>query len=538
MKLPSFSLLPFLLVVLISLIGSTFADSHGNFLDCFRLRSANSSTISKVIYLQNNPSYSSVLNASIQNTRFTTPATPKPIVIVTALQISHIQSTLYCSRKHGLQIRIRSGGHDFEGLSYVSQVPFLILDLLHFRAVDVDVKNEVAWVESGATLGELYYGIASKTKTLAFPAGVCHTVGIGGHFSGGGYGILLRKYGLAADHVIDAQLMDARGRILDRKSMGEDLFWAIRGGGGNTFGIVLAWKIKLVQVPAVVTVYTVNRNLEQNVVKILHRWQYIAHQLPDDLFTDVTITKVNSSGRQAGKKTVQAAFKALYLGGADKLIPLVQERFPELGLTKQDCLEMSWAESVLYFGGVPTQSLEIMLNRTALPRPTFKAKSDYVKQPIPESGLQGIMSRFLEKEADVALMMMVGFGGKMDEIPENELPYPHRAGNLFQASYLVGWTNGEDEGKYISWIRRLYSYMASYASKSPREAYFNYRDLDIGTNNVGYTSFEQASVWGLKYFKNNFKRLVQVKTMVDPTNFFGNEQSVPPLPSPWKKKGN
>ncbi|MBA0631154.1 hypothetical protein Godav_003173 [Gossypium davidsonii] len=118
----------------------------------------------------------------------------------------------------------------------------------------------------------------------------------------------------------------------------------------------------------------------------------------------------------------------------------------------------------------------------------------------------------------------------MDEIRENELPYPHRAGILFESSYFVQWTNEADAGLCINWIRRLYSYMASYASKSPREAYYNYKDLDLGTNNIiGYTSYEQASVWGLKYFKNNFKRLVQIKTKVDPMNFFRNEQSIPPL---------
>ncbi|XP_022734702.1 cannabidiolic acid synthase-like 2 [Durio zibethinus] len=538
MKSPHFSLLPFLLVVLFSLSATTLAHSHEDFLHCLSLRSAKSDSISRVIYTQNNSSYSSILEASIQNHRFSTPATPKPSVIVTPLQISHIQATIYCSKKNGLQIRIRSGGHDFEGLSYVSEVPFVILDLLNFRAVEVDTKNKVAWVESGATIGELYYRIAEKSKTLAFPAGVCHTVGVGGHFSGGGYGILVRKYGLAADHVIDAHLIDVKGRIIDRKSMGEDLFWAIRGGGGNTFGIVLAWKVKLVSIPAVVTVFTVNRDLEQNATKIVHRWQYIGHKLPDDIFTDVTITKVNSS--QEGKKTIQAAFKALFLGGVDKLIPLIQDRFPELGLVKENCIEMSWVESILYFGGVSTKSLDILLDRNALPKQIFKAKSDYLKEPIPESGFEGIWPKFFEKEAEVSLMMMEAFGGKMDAIPETELPYPHRAGNLYQASYLVGWSKEEnaESQKYVSWIRRLYSYMATYVSKSPREAYYNYRDLDIGTNNNGYTSYAQASIWGRKYFKNNFNRLVHVKTMVDPENFFKNEQSIPPISPSQKKKGH
>ncbi|XWS37810.1 hypothetical protein CRYUN_Cryun19dG0077500 [Craigia yunnanensis] len=125
--------------------------------------------------------------------------------------------------------------------------------------------------------------------------------------------------------------------------MGEDLFWAIRGSGGNTFGIFLAWKVKLIPIPAIATVFTVNKNLEQNATKILHRWHYIAHKLPDDIFTDVTITKV------------------------DKLIPPIQDRFPEFGLVKENYIEMSWVESVIYFGGVSRKRLDILLDRNALP---------------------------------------------------------------------------------------------------------------------------------------------------------------------------
>ena len=115
------------------------------------------------------------------------------MVTVTPLNASYVQATIHCSRKHGLQIRTRSGGHDFEGLSYVSEVPFVVIDLVNFRSVDVDAENRVAWVQSGAIVGELYYRIAEKSKTLAFPSALCHTVGVGGLISGGGYGFFFSK---------------------------------------------------------------------------------------------------------------------------------------------------------------------------------------------------------------------------------------------------------------------------------------------------------------------------------------------------------
>ena len=101
-------------------------------------------------------------------------------------------------------MKIRSGGHDYEGVSYVSEVAFFILDMFNLRSIHIDVGRETAWVQAGATLDEVYHRIAEKSKKHGFPAGVCQTVGVGGHFGGGGYGNMMRKYGLSVDNIVDA----------------------------------------------------------------------------------------------------------------------------------------------------------------------------------------------------------------------------------------------------------------------------------------------------------------------------------------------
>ncbi|PWA46999.1 FAD-binding Berberine family protein [Artemisia annua] len=499
------------------------ANTDDEFFQCLLFKSDNATLISQVVYSPNNISYTSVLQFSISNLRFTSPSTPKPRYIVTPVDEFQIQTVVYCSKKHGLEIRTRSGGHDFEGLSYVSQVPFVILDLINLRSITVDTQTATAWVQAGATLGELYYAIAQKSQNLGFPGGICYALGLGGHVSGGGYGAMMRKFGLAADNVVDAQFINVHGRILDRKSMGEDLFWAIRGVGGSSFGIILSLKIKLVPVPETVTVFTIDRTLEQNLTKIILKWQHVAPKIDKDL--NIRVLMFSIVNPSTGNRTIRATFDTLFLGGINRLLPLMQEEFPELGLTREDCTEMSWIESVVVGSGFTNgEPAEVLLNRTALPKNSIKGRSDFATHPISEDGFEGIWEFYNDKiGAGMALLVLTPYGGTMDEIPESAIPFSNRLGTLYMIEYVVAW-DGDETSPNISWIRNLYNYMASYVSNSPRTSYLNYNDLDLG---VGKTYQEASSTWGANYFKSNFDRLVKVKTMVDAGNFFKREQSIP-----------
>ncbi|CAL5005155.1 unnamed protein product [Urochloa decumbens] len=469
-------------------------------------------------------SYSELLMSSVQNLRAVLPGTTRPVVIVAATEPAHVQATVVCGRRHSVRIRTRSGGHDYEGLSYASLDPhehFAVLDLAKLRAINIDAPRSEAWVESGATIGELYYAAATANQTFGFPAGYCLTVGVGGHLSGGGFGALSRKYGLSADNVLDAVIVDAEGRLLNRTTMGNDLFWAIRGGGGESFGVVLSWKVRLVPVPETVTVFSIRRSRNQSAVDLISKWQLVAPVLPRDIYLHVFV------------QNQQADFIALFLGRCGRLIDTMRRYFPELGMTQQDCQEMSWMKSTVFFAfNTANLPVEVLLNRTNADY-FLKVKSDHVQEPLPRHAWESIWSKWFEKP-EAALVMLDPYGGVMGRISPLATPFPHR-NYMYQLQLFSSWSENGTAAleKRLSWVRGVYKDLTPYVSKNPRAVYVNYRDLDLGTNVLegNVTSYEKARVWGEKYFKGNFKRLAAVKSKVDPKDFFRNEQSISPLPA-------
>ncbi|KAF8670535.1 hypothetical protein HU200_050559 [Digitaria exilis] len=528
------------------------ADSlHESFHRCFVNLSPATTNPSQIIHTPSSSSYPSLLNATIQNLRFVSPHTPRPSLLLTPSTIAETQACVACCRRHGLTVRPRSGGHDYEGLSYRSVVatggggapaPFAVVDVAALREVRVDAACREARVGPGATLGELYYAVARENgggSPLGFPAGICPTVCVGGHLAGGGFGPMMRKHGLAADNVVDAEVVDADGRLLrGRAAMDEALFWAIRGGGGGSFGVVVSWTVKLVPVPPAVSVFTVRRLVRrgdlrqtESMVKLLTKWQRVAHALPDDLFVKAAMeSKLDDDGERHPLVT----FKSLFLGGnCTAMIAEMNTHLPSLGVTTSDCRDMSWIESMLYFYGYTDGShpVEVLLDRTLQPKDYYKIKLDYLTSPIPAAAIRGLLERIVEEKG--GSIDIDPQGGVMGETPESATPYAHRRGYLYNVQYFVKWggdANVSYEDEHLSWVRGVHGFMAPYVSSRPRAAYVNFRDLDLGMNvDRETTSYEKAREWGEMYFRGNFRRLAMVKGEVDPEQVFWSEQSIPPL---------
>lgn len=523
------SLLVFLFKVFAVKARSTSDDNdeqYQKFVQCLFSKFPNSTTH---LYNNTSPEFQPLYQSMQQNTRWLN-SSPGPVFILTPFSEFEIQAAVTCSQSNGVTLRIKSGGHDYEGLSFRSNISstFVIIDMSQLRDIRVDVANEVAWVGAGATIGELYYAIAKESSVHGFPGGTAPSVGIGGQISGGGFGWLCRNYGLAADNVLDARIVDASGRLLDRGTMGEGLFWAIRGGGGGSFGIVTSWKIKLVQVPPIMTTFTKHKLLTENATALLDEWQMIAPKLPNTLVIRILARLQNKTG----ENLVQISFNSLFQGAKSELMSIMNERFPSLGLMESDCFEMPWINtSILYWGAKQGNEypLEDILNRTDRLVGTYKGKSDFVNTPMPTSTFQGIWSLFTEERG---LIVFEPLGGKMDDFSEYDLPFPYRKGTLYNIQYLIHWENNDQEQgqRSMEWINKMYKNMTPFVTSNPRGAYVNYRDLDLGMNHAqGKSSYEEAKIWGEKYFGNNFDKLCRVKYQVDPQDFFSHEQSIPPI---------
>ncbi|TVU03881.1 hypothetical protein EJB05_50554, partial [Eragrostis curvula] len=328
--------------------------------------------------------------------------------------------------------------------------------------------------------------------------------------------------------------------------MGEDVFWAIRGGGGGgSWGVVYAWKIRLVEVPKTVTVFTPTRNgTKAALAGLVHRWQFVAPALPDEFYLSVNLT---IGGPPIWQQ--EDAVISVFLGPKELALSVLREKFPELDLAEAEVSETSWIESAARLAGLSSAAdlaSRVPNPKAASPKRAFQTKTDFVRQPIPRDGLTALL-RFLAGGPPGGYVSLDPYGGAMARAGAGDTPFPHRAGVLYGAVYVVVWEPTADDVRawwdvepYSRWLQSLYwAVMLPYVSRDPRAAYVNYLDLDLDPRfgeesirvNRSLSAVDRARVtWGAAYFTvENYDRLVRAKTLIDPDNVFNHAQSIPPL---------
>jgi hypothetical protein len=435
-----------------------------------------------------------------------------PIAVVYPVDYEQVRRSLLCATSFGVQPIPRSGGNSFEAFSTADGA--VVIDISEMDRVDVDLDAMTATVQLGIRMGNLYTKVYEagrvSGKNLTVVAGVHRMVGLGGVTAAGGYGSTSRKHGTAADNILSITVMDYTGQILiANDTYHDDLFFALRGGGGGTFGIGLEATLKVYDTPetTVATVVWPNLDFAVDVMDVWQRWAPFA---PEEL----TFT-FNLLQRSIQLNMYHLGTKEEFLNVFEKS-GLLEVGFPTINTTNCNVLQ---SRAWLTLGGSFGCDGVITFPKRTPPetRQSGKYKSEYFSTFIPREGLTMFKDMISRPGGFFRLIQLKSYGGIFDRIPTGYNAYPHRKGTLFHAEIGVGLTNNmslvpvpETAPAWI-WVKDITQKVQPYTN---------------GMKYNGYVSLDDTIE---SYFGTNFRRLQEIKTKYDPKNIFRNPLSVPPL---------
>ncbi|WP_375777503.1 FAD-binding oxidoreductase [Bradyrhizobium sp. ma5] len=393
-------------------------------------------------------------------------------------------------RSNGLSFAVRCGGHSYEGLSQSSGVA---IDVRGLQQIVVDKASNLVTAGSGVSLYALYSALAAQG--LALQAGSCPTVGISGHLTGGGHGLLARSHGLTCDGLLQANVVDAQARVLQANATSEpDLWWACRGGGGGSFGIATEFKIEVFPLKTA-RVFGVSWKLSQaHAAQLFAAWQDWAPNAPSNI---TSIMKVGPAGQ--GLITMRCIGQSV---GSEselrsELRRLTAVRPPSSALSVQS---LAFLDAVKHFAGPLAYESVLM-----------KAKSDYVLTPLASDGIEAMMAAVAPIAPGGIVLLCDSYGGRITDVAADATAFPRRAGTQYCIQYFSSWSRSADTAAHLADVAGVYAAMRPFM---PGASYVNYCDLDLDDYASAY--------WG-----DNLARLVAVKQQYDPDDLFRHAQSVP-----------
>ena len=418
-----------------------------------------------------------------------------PGAVVRCKGAGDIMRAVQFAREHGVLLAVRGGGHNIAGNAVCEGG--LLIDLSQMRSVRVDATRRTARVEPGATLGD--FDREAQAFGLVTPLGINSTTGVAGLTLGGGFGWLSRKFGLAADNLISADVVTADGKIVQASAFDNpDLFWALRGGGGN-FGVVSSFEFRLhplgpmVQSGLIVHPFTRAKDL-------LAGYRQVAANAPDELTVCVVLRQAPPlpflPPEVHGKEVL--VFAVCYAG---------DEANGNRALEPLRSLGEPIAEMI---GMQPYAAWQTAFDPLLTPGACNYWKSHNFMDI--SDGLIDVLVTYAEKlptpECEIFIPQ---FGGATSRIPADATAYPHRDAN-FVMNVHARWREQADERRSIDWARQVFAATAPHATGG---VYVNFMPED----EVDRVS----SAYGA-----NYARLATLKAKYDPDNLFRLNQNVRP----------
>jgi FAD/FMN-containing dehydrogenase len=416
----------------------------------------------------------------------------RPALIVRCRSAQHVAAAVRTAREEGLEISVRGCGHNVAGRAVRDGA--LMIDLNTMKSANVDPDTGTVRAEPGLNWGEL--NAATQAHGLAVTGGTISTTGISGLTLGGGFGWLMGKYGFAADNLIAAEVVTANGEIVTASAESHpDLFWALRGGGGN-FGVVTEFTYQLHPVGPIVT-GGFNFWPYEQAVDVVRLFRDHSRTISDDLSLVGALVRSPEEPFPA-----LVGIIACHVGPeeeAERELAAIRE-FGEPVV--EAIIRKPYSDvNAQYDFGFPDRALNYW-------------KSSFLAS-LPDEAIESMVADFAQCPSRRSILMMEDVHGAATRVPVTATAIPHRAAGFNLLIPSVWWDPAETDAN-VEWTRRTFDNVQPFQAEG---RYVNYLDDDEAQRGPDPVH----AAYGV-----NYERLVDVKTAYDPDNLFHLNYNIPP----------
>ncbi len=413
----------------------------------------------------------------------------RPALIARCLGTADVIDAVRFARTHDLELAVRGGGHSVAGKSVCEGG--LMLDLSLMKGIHVDPGHRTVRAQGGVTWGEL--NRETQLHGLATTGGVVSTTGIAGLTLGGGLGWLMGKHGLAADNLLSAEVVTAAGDVVRASAEGDrDLFWGLRGGGGN-FGVVSWFEYRLHPVGPVTSGLAAHPI--ERVRDVLQFFREVTARAPDELTLNLGLLHAPD-----GSNLPLAAIVGCHCGALAESEAAMRpiKRFGSAVLDTIGPASYVDTNTTIFDSGFPRGARNYW-------------KSSFLAE-LSDEAIDALIAQFAVCPSPMSVLVLEHFHGAATRVGVSETAFAHRR-ESYNLLVISQWLDPKDDEKNIAWARATYDALRPHMA---RASYANYQ-----TEEETEGALEHA-------YEPTHERLVALKNALDPTNLFHLNHNVRP----------